>query len=413
MRRTTLAFPLLISLPLLAQPQLDNPGFESWQNVGTGTEEPTEWSSVKTSDGGTLINNLAPQMVWRSSDAHSGSYSVNIRTVSSFLGPATGLLTNGRVHAELQVENSYVFTDTLNGDWSTACASRPDSLIGWYKYTPQPGDQAVIGVLMHVDDAKLPAFGTELNWVGGADWTSASATVGAWTRFATPFVYTDNREPEHILMIMTSGDSTSSQVGTEVWFDDLALIYNLAAVPDAAVAYVTAQDGFDLNVAYSTGGVPTAALDFTAELSDANGDFSAPVAIGTLNSDQPTGVIACTVPAGTVPGTGYRIRVTTPSPYYAPIDSGIVVEVSTGIALSSVPQDWRVWADAEALWLDLRGSALQAERFEVVDARGALVAAGRATPGMLRPVVTSGIPGLYVVRLHHADGVASVRLIRS
>lgn len=412
MRRLTFAFPLLISLPLLAQPQLDNPGFEAWQNAGTGTEEPTEWSSVKTSDGGTLINNLAPQMVWRSTDAHSGSYSVNIRTVSSFLGPATGLLTNGRVHAELQVENSYVFTDTLNADWSTPCASRPDSLIGWYKYTPQPGDQAVIGVLMHVDDAKLPAFGTEPNWVGGADWMSPSATVGTWTRFATPFYYQDNREPEHILMIMTSGDSTSSQVGTEAWFDDLALIYNVAAAPDAAVAYVTAQDGFDLNVAYSTGGVPTAALDFTAELSDASGDLSAPVVIGTLNSDQPTGVIACTIPAGTVPGTGYRIRVTTPSPYYAPVDSGIVVEVSTAIGVGAMPQEWRAWADGDALWLDLRGSALQAERYEVVDARGSMLAAGRVTSGVLLPIAMATGPGLFVVRLHHAEGVSLMRLVR-
>lgn len=412
MRHTTLALSLIAALPLIAQPQLDNPGFEAWQNVGTGTEEPTEWSSVKTSDGGTLINNLAPQMVWRSSDAHSGSYSVNIRTVSSFLGPATGLLTNGRVHAELQVENSYVFTDTLNADWSTPCASRPDSLIGWYKYTPQPGDQAVIGVLMHVDDARLPAFGTELNWVGGADWTSPSAAVGAWTRFATPFVYTDNRDPEHILMIMTSGDSTSSQVGTEVWFDDLALIYNLAAVPDAAVATVTAQDGFDLNVAYSTGGVPTSALDFTAELSDANGDFSAPVAIGTLNSDQPTGVIACTIPAGTVPGTGYRIRVTTPSPYYAPVDSGIVVEVSTGLASAGAADGLSAWCDAGGVWLDLRASVLHGARYEVLDARGALLAEGRPVPASLTHIDLDTRARMVLVRVIHADGAASMRLLR-
>ncbi len=411
MRITLLLLGTVLAAPVLAQPQLDNPGFETWQNTGTATQEPSDWSSVKTSDGGTFINNLAPQMVWQSTDAHSGAYSANLRTVSSFIGAATGLLTNGRVHAELQVENSYAFTDTLNTAWNTVCSSRPDSLVGWYKYTPQPGDQAVIGVLLHVDDGRLPAFGTEANWVGGADWTAPSAVVG-WTRFATPFTYEDNRTPEHILMILTTGDSTNSQVGTEAWFDDLALIYNVHAVPDAAVAYVTAQDGFPLNVGYTTGGVPTGAIDFTAELSDANGDFTTPTVIGVLNSAGTSGSIPCSIPAGTAPGTGYRIRVTTPSPYYAPVDSGIIVEVSTDVATIAAREDWRAWSGVDGLWLDLRSTELRATGYEVLDARGALMAAGTTTTGALQRIAVPGSCGMVVVRLLHAEGADHLRVVR-
>ncbi|MBK7271469.1 MAG: hypothetical protein IPI07_18870 [Flavobacteriales bacterium] len=36
----------------------------------------------------------------------------------------------------------------------------------------------------------------------------------------------------------------------------------------------TAIDGLDLNVAYTTGGEPVGAVDFTAESSDVNGDFT-------------------------------------------------------------------------------------------------------------------------------------------
>jgi len=409
MRLATLLPLLAFGVIATAQPQLENPGFETWQNTGTATEEPEQWSSVKTSDGGTLINNLAPQMVWQSADAHSGSWSVNLRTVSSILGAATGLLTNGRVHAELQIENSYVFTDSTNSDWSTLCGSRPDSLTAWYKYSPMPGDNAVIGALLHVDEGKLPGFGTQLNWVGGADWESASATMATWERFSVPFYYIDNRVPEYLLMIMTTGDSTNSQEGTEAWFDDLGLIYNVYATPDAAIAYVTAIDGFDLNVAYSTGGEPVGAVDFTAELSDVNGDFSAPVVIGTLNTTSSSGSMACTIPAGTVPGTGYRIRVNTPSPYYAPVDSGIVVELSTGLQ-QVTPSRPRVYVSAQGLIVDLSAAPFAMAGYAIVAANGQVIAQGSLASGSMNVLVEPAHAGIYTVRLHHSNGAEALRI---
>ena len=42
--------------------QLDNNSFENWENIGSSTEEPIEWSSTKTSDNSSL-NGFAPQVV--------------------------------------------------------------------------------------------------------------------------------------------------------------------------------------------------------------------------------------------------------------------------------------------------------------------------------------------------------------
>ena len=53
-RNISLVGALSLAPLLWAQPQLENAGFEDWNNVGTATEEPLEWSSVKTSDGGTV-----------------------------------------------------------------------------------------------------------------------------------------------------------------------------------------------------------------------------------------------------------------------------------------------------------------------------------------------------------------------
>ncbi|MDP4262230.1 MAG: gliding motility-associated C-terminal domain-containing protein [Bacteroidota bacterium] len=47
---------------------------------------------------------------------------------------------------------------------------------------------------------------------------------------------------------------------------------------------------------------------FTLQLSDANGNFSSPVSIGTLASASP-GMINAAIPVNTPPGNGYRIRI--------------------------------------------------------------------------------------------------------
>jgi hypothetical protein len=69
---------------------------------------------------------------------------------------------------------------------------------------------------------------------------------------------------------------------------------------------------------------------FTAQLSNASGSFSNPVAIGTLNSAA-AGSIPVTIPAGTMPGNGYRIRVVSSSP------AVIGTPNSSNITVNSMP----------------------------------------------------------------------------
>lgn len=402
--RITLLFPsLFLTTLLFAQPQLENAGYETWVDVSSATAEPVEWSSVKSSDGGSLINAFAPQLCWRSPDAHTGEYSVNLRTVTSAVGAATGLLTNGRVHAEFTVANSYVFSDLANAEWNTVCGSRPDSLIGWYKATPAPGDHAKITALMHVAQGKMPMFDTYPNWVGSAAWTANGDTVSTWTRFAVPFNYLDERAPEHVLLAMACGDSTLSTIGTQAWFDDMGLIYNVYATPDEPIAFVNASTSFDLNVAYNTSGEPTAATDFTVEISDENGDFSNATVIGSLNSTSASGIIPCTIPAGTVPGINYLIRVVTPSEFYAPVPTGIIVEISTGLA-SVTTADAIIRVIDHTIVVDLRTSELERPRYELIDARGARVGQGQLQGAAMNRVPANVAQGVLVLRVLHKNG---------
>lgn len=361
---------------VLAQPQPLNSGFETWQNLGTGTEEPEEWSSIKTSDGGTFVNNFAPQVCWRSSEAHTGSYSVNVRTVTSPIGAANGIVTCGRVHAELDPANGRVFTEASDPQWHQVLTSRPDSVVGWYRTTVQTGDYPTIDAIIHTGAASIPENGTIGNWVATANWDGVSANAGEWTRFSAPFNYFSVNAPAYFLMVLTSGDSLVSQIGTQSWYDDIALIYNVACTPSMSTVIVTEGSSGPLDVAYSTGGIPIGPTTFTVELSDANGDFSSATVIGSIVSSAASGYILCNVPAGTPAGTGYAIRVVADSPFYAPLGCGLQVELQTGVG--ERPQSHFIRGGYGQVMID---GLLTGGSYSLHDAQGRLLLEGRLTTG--------------------------------
>ena len=206
--------------------QLDNNGFENWENVGTSTEEPIDWSSTKTSDAPSL-NGFAPKTIEMSSDAHTGSYSAKLtnKNVSIVNIVANGLLTNGRVHASTNPDNAYVFTDPSNNDWNQQFSYYPDSLIGWCKYAPQGNDIGEITVLIHSGSTQIPTNNSS-GWIAIAEKRFISAN-NSWSRFSVPFQYFNTiYSPQYILCVISAGDSTLAVQNSELLIDDIELIYN-------------------------------------------------------------------------------------------------------------------------------------------------------------------------------------------
>lgn len=70
-------------------------------------------------------------------------------------------------------------------------------------------------------------------------------------------------------------------------------------------------DNFNLN--YNAIGTFNSGNTFTAQLSDATGDFSNPVNLGSVAATS-SGSISCTLPTGTNTGSGYNIRVVSNNP---------------------------------------------------------------------------------------------------
>lgn len=80
--------------------------------------------------------------------------------------------------------------------------------------------------------------------------------------------------------------------------------------------------GTNLNVNFTATGIFSSGNVFTAQLSDSTGSFVTPISIGTLTSTATSGTIAAVIPANTLHGTQYRMRVVSSNPSINGTDNG-------------------------------------------------------------------------------------------
>src|SRR5699024_7740320 len=97
---------LLLNYTSAQKPQIPNGDFEQWENAGTLEIEPLHWSSLKTAD---YLAGSAPNVIDRD-NGRNGGYGVKLWVPSQIFGvQPNGILTNGRVHAELTVQDAHVY----------------------------------------------------------------------------------------------------------------------------------------------------------------------------------------------------------------------------------------------------------------------------------------------------------------
>lgn len=219
-----------------AQQQIQNGDFELWENVGSATEEPTYFNSNKT---GSSTATLGPQTCFRdASIKYSGNYSVRIESklVPVFNTIVNGNLTTGVINAPTTNKaDGYIGTikyNTPSDIRRMAFTARPDSLIGFFRYT-QGGtnERGKITVYLHVDDYFDPEAATPYhpdatpNRIAFAQFVTPAVNTTEWTRFAVPFVYNDSRTPAYIMINCTSSaDQLTTVGGSKFWIDDLAVV---------------------------------------------------------------------------------------------------------------------------------------------------------------------------------------------
>jgi hypothetical protein len=169
--------------------------------------------------------------------------------VQSFV-VANGVATNGRMHPDINTSLSYMFTDTVDDQWHTPLTARPDSIVGWFNYSPQEIDTLQVKVILHQGFGKQPDPDFAMNWIAVAEFRSPQNTEGEWLRFSAPFSYYSEKNPEYVLAVLNSGAGYQAVAGSVLLLDDLEMIYNspqsLDSRPSPREGLIYAMDGRQL-----------------------------------------------------------------------------------------------------------------------------------------------------------------------
>ncbi len=94
--------------------------------------------------------------------------------------------------------------------------------------------------------------------------------------------------------------------------------------------------GLSLPVAFTGDGPANSGNIYTAQLSNSSGSFAAPVNIGTLSSTSASGTITCTIPGGTIQGSGYRVRVVSSNPAITGTDNATNLSIFSTVGAAGI-----------------------------------------------------------------------------
>ncbi len=318
-----LVFLFVVSILSNAQTTITNGNMENWGGSGASIE-PTQWNSTKSAGG--AFGGFAPQTLWQDPSTLNGGQSCAKLVTGNALGnTVNGAMTTGRIMVpSTNASEGYIGTITTDPNYRMAFTGRPDSLVFWYKASPVGVDYPSVEARIHINDCYNPETPVNnnhpnavANIVARATWQGTSTAVGTWTRVAVPFVYVNSTVPQYILITSTpSGNLSSPQQGSTLWLDEFSVVYNPTIVVGTVsplAYYVSSSTGTAIDVPYTITGTFTAGNTFTAQLSDASGNFGSPVTLGSVTNTA-SGTINGIIPAGTASGTGYRVRVVSSNP---------------------------------------------------------------------------------------------------
>lgn len=209
----------ICTLVVNAQTQPPNPGFENWdsQTILFHTfQEPVDYN---TSTQCTALLNIST--VTQSNDAHSGSYSARLETLSGGGNiRANGVLTTAELICLASSggqEGGYPYTTEF-----------PGQLEGWYKYAPANEDSAYIQIMFLANNEQDTVCYTRYDLFAASD----------WTKFTVPLCEGASGSSAEVLSLFFSsswgdGSAGEAEVGSVLFLDDIEFT-NVNGIDDAA-----------------------------------------------------------------------------------------------------------------------------------------------------------------------------------
>lgn len=303
----TLISLVMLSLAALAgtdnQPNIQNGGFEDWgvdkDAPASQAVEPRYWHSF-TSASGTWAS-LAGEHCFKSTDAHSGNYSVKLQATSVWGQIANGTVTTGRLNAgsikaDDPANHSELDMSKTDKDWNEdpyyqVLEARPDSIAFWVKFsTGKAGTLANMSA--YITDGtyyQAPEDKTYNNKVGWAEYPSIAA-CSEWKRISVPFTYADNGlEPKAIMLTFSTCATPGGGKGDEVLLvDDVELIYGISYTDKLVVKVNTGENTETTEIPSSTINISKNS-DGTYNLSIKNFSLAPGTDLGDVVADNLTG----------------------------------------------------------------------------------------------------------------------------
>ncbi|MES2556756.1 MAG: T9SS type A sorting domain-containing protein [Bacteroidota bacterium] len=254
MKRIVLTLSIIgLTQAFVAQQQVGNSGFESWETVDPG-EEPVNWNSFLNASG--AFSFAGGDQLNSSTDVRpgsSGTKSAHVFSNEVFGVIANGNLTVGQINmgsATPTNSSNYNSSIIADVDFSEALTDSPDSLVFWAKFTPANGagnDSARVRAAIHDNYAfRDPTdAASEPHLVASATRNYAN-TNGNWVRISVPFDYSGPASTPAFLLITYTTNKTpgGGSDNDQVWIDDMELIYNPSSVAEntADFAQVSIQN---------------------------------------------------------------------------------------------------------------------------------------------------------------------------
>ena len=208
---------LILSCVFFNAQQLPNASFENWDILTDSSphdDMATSWNTVNSSLDPFTAGTLSPTC-YRSSDMHSGAYSINLKSVSPPIPSfpvVNGIATSGSIN-----------TSTYEVEGGVSYVLRPDSLVGWYKSSPQTGDLSTIEFVLK---------GSLNDTIGWGRFESPTTPVSVWTRFSVPIEYWSSDIPVLAICLLSASDGFNAVAGSELWVDDLELVFNVIGLKE-------------------------------------------------------------------------------------------------------------------------------------------------------------------------------------
>ena len=205
----TISFILFISISGIMAQATPNAGFEAW-TYGSGStpyQTPDNWNTLNSTTA--QFGVITCERESNPPDTYSGLASIKLIT-KSVLGQTTnGLATTGTI---------VLSPPSITG--GIAYTSRPDSIVGFYKYTSVSADNGFAEI-------QLLGAGGDTDTVGYARFKTPAVSVGGYTRFAKAITYKKtNAVVTSKWVLSSSADATTHFVNSTLWIDNLQLVLN-------------------------------------------------------------------------------------------------------------------------------------------------------------------------------------------